>query len=313
MLSSAKYRPEVAMLSEKDFYKELIDNLYDGVYFVDRNRVITYWNKGAERITGYSAHQAIGRPCRDNMLNHVTANGAQLCGDSCPLAACMEDGQPRKAEVFLHHANGYRVPVVVHATVLRNEEGKIIGAIESFYNNESVITTRRQLSEMRRAVLVDPLTGISNRRHLEGRLRAMIAESEHTNMGVGLLFIDVDRFKEFNDNYGHEIGDRILCMVANDLRHNLRTTDTVGRWGGDEFVAIVSDVGDSQNLRSIATKLKQLVECSRLDLEDKNLFVTISVGATLLLPDDTHESFVRRADRLMFYSKSVGRNLVTVG
>ena len=301
------------MMMEKDFYKELIDNLYDGVYFVDRDRVITYWNKGAERITGYSADHVIGRACRDNLLNHVTANGDQLCGDGCPLAACMQDGQLHKAEVFLHHANGHRVPVVIRATPMRDEHGEIIGAIESFYNNESVVTTRRQLHEMRRAVLIDPLTGISNRRHLEGRLRAMIAESSHTKVGVGLLFIDVDRFKAFNDNFGHEIGDRILCIVANNLRHNLRTTDTVGRWAGDEFLAILSDVRDKRNLRSVATKMKKMVECSRLDLEDKSLFVTISVGATTLLPDDTPESFVRRADELMYSGKRLGRNHVVVG
>jgi len=213
----------------------------------------------------------------------------------------------------LHHAEGYRVPVLIRAVPLRNEDGEIIGAVESFYNNESVLTTRRKLVEMRHAVLIDPLTGINNRLHLEGRLRAVIAESEHTKVGVGLLFIDVDHFKHFNDSYGHEIGDRVLRMVANNLRHNLRTNDTIGRWAGDEFVVILSDVRDKQHLRSIASKLKKLVEYSRLDLEDKSLFVTVSVGGTLLLPDDTPESFIRRADELMYSSKKLGRNYVVVG
>jgi len=297
----------------KNFYKELVDNLLDGIYFVDRERIITYWNKGAERITGYSAAQAVGRSCRENMLNHVDGNGALLCGEHCPLAACMQDGQSRETEAYLHHAEGYRVPVLIRAVPLRNEDGEIIGAVESFYNNESVLTTRRKLVEMRHAVLIDPLTGINNRLHLEGRLRAVIAESEHTKVGVGLLFIDVDHFKHFNDSYGHEIGDRVLRMVANNLRHNLRTNDTIGRWAGDEFVVILSDVRDKQHLRSIASKLKKLVEYSRLDLEDKSLFVTVSVGGTLLLPDDTPESFIRRADELMYSSKKLGRNYVVVG
>ena len=83
---------------ETDFYKNIIDNLYDGIYFVDRDRRIIYWNKGAERITGYSAAQVIGRRCQDNLLNHVTANGVPLCQAHCPLAAVMGDGQPREAE-----------------------------------------------------------------------------------------------------------------------------------------------------------------------------------------------------------------------
>lgn len=107
------------MPDEKDFYKDIIDNLYDGIYFVDRDRVITYWNKGAERITGYAATQTIGHSCRDNLLNHVTANGIQLCMTNCPLAAVMEDGHVREAEVFLHHKDGHRMPVVVRATPMR--------------------------------------------------------------------------------------------------------------------------------------------------------------------------------------------------
>src|SRR5512142_1670458 len=120
------------MTEEKDFYKDIIDNLYDGVYFVDRDRVITYWNKGAERITGYKAAQVIGRACRDNVLNHVTADGTELCDAECPLAACMWDGKVREADVFLHHADGHRVPVLGRAAPLRDEAGNITGAVETF-------------------------------------------------------------------------------------------------------------------------------------------------------------------------------------
>src|SRR5512141_1826872 len=157
------------MPEEKNFYKDIIDNLYDGVYFVDRDRVINYWNKGAERITGYSAAQTIGRSCRDNLLNHVTASGVQLCLNHCPLAGVMEDGREREVEVFLHHADGHRVPVLVRATALRDRAGQIIGAIETFSKNALVTDTRRRLMEMRRVAMTDPLTGIGNRRHLEGR------------------------------------------------------------------------------------------------------------------------------------------------
>jgi PAS domain S-box-containing protein len=107
------------MPEDNSFYKDVIDNLYDGVYFVDRERVITFWNKGAERISGYSSQQVIGHSCRDNLLNHVTAHGVQLCQGQCPLAACMEDGRPREADVFLHHADGQRIPILVRAAPMR--------------------------------------------------------------------------------------------------------------------------------------------------------------------------------------------------
>jgi len=240
------------MLSEKDFYKEIVDNLYDGVYFVDRDRTITYWNKGAERITGYSAEDAIGRGCRNNLLNHVTANGVELCRNNCPLAAVMEDGKPREAEAYLHHKDGYRVPVIVRATALRDDDGNIIGAVESFSNNRLVIDTRRQLKEMRHIVHTDRLTRIGNRQLVEGRLRAVIAECAHTKSSAGLLFMDIDNFKRVNDTYGHEVGDKVLRMVTATFNHSLRATDTIGRWGGEEFVAILKDIEDDKALWHIA-------------------------------------------------------------
>ena len=301
------------MPDEKDFYKEIIDNLYDGVYFVDRDRVITYWNKGAERITGYPAAQAIGRACRDNMLNHITANGVQLCLNNCPLAAVMEDGNPREAEVYLHHADGYRIPVMVRASALRDENGDIIGAVESFSNNTKVIEARRRLNEMSQIARTDTLTRIGNRQHIEGRLRAVIAEFENSQTNAGLLFMDIDHFKQVNDTYGHDIGDKILCMVTNTFHHSLRSTDTIGRWGGEEFIAILYDIFDDTTLIVIADKVRTLVEASRLDLDNRSLSVTISIGATRLHSNDTPESFIRRADGLMYRSKRAGRNRVTIG
>ena len=301
------------MPHEKDFYKDIIDNLYDGVYFVDRDRVITYWNKGAERITGYTATQTIGRRCRDNLLNHVTANGVALCLNHCPLAAVMEDGQPREAEVYLHHAEGHRMPVLVRASAMRDENGDIVGAVETFSSNASVINARRRISEMDQIARTDPLTRLGNRQHIEGRIRAVIAEFDEDRNMAGLLFMDIDHFKRINDTFGHDAGDLALCMVANTIRHSLRATDTIGRWGGEEFVAILYDVYDENTLHTAAEKIRTLIQTSRLDIGNHNLTVTASIGATRLYSNDTPESLIRRADGLMYQSKQAGGNRVTIG
>jgi len=175
-----------------------------------------------------------------------------------------------------------------------------------------VVDTRRQLTEVQRTALTDALTGIGNRRYLENRLNAAIAENRQLSNPIGLMFMDIDDFKIFNDVHGHEIGDKILRMVVGSLNHNLRVTDTIGRWGGDEFLAILYSVQDKKDLQSIALKLKNLVERSRLDLSEKSLTVTVSIGATLLNSDDTSDSFIRRADQLMYQSKKTGRNRITV-
>lgn len=301
------------MADEADFYREILDNLHDGVYFVDRERVVSYWNRGAERISGYSSEQMLGHRCSDHLLNHVTADGLPLCQTQCPLAACMEDGQPREAEVFLHHADGHRVPVLVRGAPLRDSSGAIVGAVETFSGNAATWAAREEARQLRHRSQRDTLTELANRGYMEGRLRAVVSEFQDRNPEAGLIFADVDHFKHFNDDYGHEIGDGVLRMVASTLRANVRSGDIVARWGGEEFVILLYDLGSEDELAALAEKLRALVAASRLDLAGTSLLATISAGATLLRRGDDAECLVRRADRLMYESKTSGRDRVTIG
>ena len=298
------------MKNNNDTYKEILDNLYDGVYFVDCERRITYWNKGAERITGFTADQMLGHFCHDNLLNHVTENGVQLCFGGCPLHATITDGLPRQAEVFLHHADGQRVPVLVRTATIQNENGEIIGAVETFSDNSNLMSIRHQVRRLEDTVLLDHLTGIGNRRFMERRLQIALLEFQQQNTPFGVLFLDIDRFKSVNDSYSHETGDKALTMVANTLRHNLRSEDAVARWGGEEFVVLVAGL-DNIGLGVMAEKLRTLVEHSSLRLKDKNVGVTISIGITLVRTDDTLNSIIDRADQNMYKSKRAGQNCVT--
>jgi diguanylate cyclase (GGDEF)-like protein len=126
------------------------------------------------------------------------------------------------------------------------------------------------------------------------------------------LFIDIDNFKTFNDKYGHIIGDKVLHVVANTLRHNLRDTDTAGRWGGEEFLVIAFNVEEGE-LNTLAEKLRLLVKQTIIPAKGKIPSITISVGATLVQPNDTLESLINRADKLMYKSKAGGKNRVTTG
>jgi diguanylate cyclase (GGDEF)-like protein len=125
--------------------------------------------------------------------------------------------------------------------------------------------------------------------------------------------MDVDQFKKFNDTHGHNLGDEILRMIAHTIRYALRATDSFGRWGGEEFIAILQDVGDENSLYAAAEKIRTLVQHSRLDVGGKGLTVTLSIGATLMLSEDTPGSFINRADQLMYLSKQSGRNRTTIG
>lgn len=302
------------MTEENNFYRDLIDNLADGIYFIDRERKITYWNKGAEHITGYPGAKVVGHYCYDNLLNHVNIDGELLCKNKCPLVTCMENDSIVSADVYLRHADGHRVPIKVRASPMRDPDGKIIGAVETFSNESEGLSIRKELLELRHTAQTDALTGVGNRHFIEGRLHAVVSEQEfRKKLDVGVLFFDIDNFKLVNDSYGHDIGDKVLKMTAATVSENLRKSDIIGRWGGEEFLVILYDISSLKSLTFIAEKIRLLVECSRLEIANSGVQVSISIGATLLQPLDTPESILRRVDSLMYESKHTGRNRVSVG
>jgi diguanylate cyclase (GGDEF)-like protein/PAS domain S-box-containing protein len=298
------------MPAENDIYKDILDNLYDGVYLVDGRRRITYWNKGAERISGYPRQEVIGSSCADNLLMHVDDQGTSLCKNGCPLAKTLADGQNREAYVYLHHKNGHRVPVMLRVTPILDPDGQILGAVEVFSDNSSLLAALRRVSELKQEIDIDALTGVGNRRYIEARIQESLEGYRGRTHALGLLFIDVDFFKRVNDVYGHQVGDQVLKMVANTLRHSLRSTDALGRWGGDEFVGLVYDV-DLEQLASIAGKLRALVASSSLDTERGIVRVTVSIGGTLARPPDSTGTLEDRADSLLYQSKTSGKNRVS--
>jgi diguanylate cyclase (GGDEF)-like protein/PAS domain S-box-containing protein len=297
---------------EHKFHKSLIDNLYDGVYFVDIERKITYWNNGAERITGYPASAMVGRFCHDNILDHVTDDGCHLCTDGCPLLATIADSKPREAEVHLRHADGFRVPVLARTSPIHDENNQVVGAVEIFSNNQSLFKMKRRVDELEQAVFRDALTGIGNRKLLEIKINSALREYHEHQIPFGLLFLDIDRFKDVNDTHGHAQGDRVLQSTARNMAEHLRNTDLCGRWGGEEFIAVLYNV-DSKSLTRIAKKLRTMIANSLVSIEGGRISVTVSIGATIVRADDTLETVVNRADHLMYQSKQNGRNRATVG
>ncbi len=299
------------LIKTDEFYKSLLDNLYDGVYFVDSGRVIKYWNRSAELLTGYGSSEIVGKHCWDNILMHVDLNGSNLCRGMCPLVKAMKDDMTLEQAVYLRHKDGHRVPVMVRASPVKDGQGRIIGAVEIFSDNSPRITLAQRVEELQRLALLDPLTEIGNRRYAELTLHTKLDEFYRYGWRFGVLFIDIDHFKRINDSYGHDMGDKLLRAVAKTLRNGIRTSDAVSRWGGEEFMVFVANV-DEASLGSLAEKLRKLVEQSAFFHENELIGVTISIGATISRINDTPEVLVKRADHLMYRGKLSGRNCVTM-
>ncbi|NOZ75861.1 MAG: sensor domain-containing diguanylate cyclase [FCB group bacterium] len=293
-------------------YQSILNHLYDGVYFVDKNRKITYWNQSAEKITGYKASEVTNSFCHDNILNHVDANGTALCQSACPLQKTIEDGEMREADIFLHHKNGHRIPVSIRVIPLTNAKGDIIGGAEMFTETSSRDALEARIHELEKLALLDGLTQLSNRTHILSELEARMHEIRRYDLSVGVLFFDIDNFKRFNDTYGHAAGDEVLRGVARTLNAIARPFDLYGRYGGEEFVSIIRNV-NKKTLNIVGERVRKMIAQTTHSFNDITESVTVSVGGTLVRKDDTVKGVIARADRLMYQSKLDGRNRFTMG
>ena len=293
-------------------YQEIIDNLYDGVYIVDKDRGITYWNKGAEILTGYTRSNAMGKSCHDKFLSHVNEMGQNLCQSGCPLNEAIENGTSSEAEIYLHHRNGHRVPVTTKVFPIFGDNGEVTGAVEIFSDNSSHVANKRRIDELQELALLDPLTQIGNRRYLEMTLEAKLADTARYNNLIAVFFIDIDDFKQINDTHGHDVGDEALRVVAKTLNAVIRPMDVLGRWGGEEFVAAASNI-NREAVQAIAERFRTFIEGSSVRTGDENLLFTITIGGTIARQGDDLDSVIKRADTLMYEGKEKGKNRVIIG
>jgi diguanylate cyclase (GGDEF)-like protein/PAS domain S-box-containing protein len=315
----------------EDRYQQLLESMLEGVYYVNRQRHIQYWNQAAENITGYQRTEVIGHSCAENILQHIDQEGNQLCFSGCPLAATLDDGKPRYTQVYLHHKQGHRVPIDIQVSPVYDQNGQIVGALEVFNAYSKRTHTEEEMQALRQKILQlsphaveiekelaalwqeayrDALTGIPNRRYGEQILTKHLALLRQHNLPFGLIFFDIDHFKNFNDQYGHSVGDQVLRAVSQSVLNILRRSDTFCRWGGEEFFILAPNVG-AQSLLRLAERGRIFIEQSFLIINDHKVSITASFGATLATPQDSPTSLLERADALMYQSKQNGRNQIT--
>lgn len=300
------------MAIDNYYFRLLSDYLYDGVYAIDHNRKIIHWNRAAEHITGYSREDVIGTHCWENVLVHLDADGKSLCeSNSCPAMNAMQGNEVQEAEIYLKHKDGHRIPVVTRILPIRDTEGRLVGAMEVFKDISPMVSYQQELDSLKRLSLLDPLTEIGNRRYLEIHLQAKLDELARYDWPFGIIFCDLDNLKQINDTYGHQKGDEVIKMVARTLGNCVRPFDFVGRWGGDEFMAIITKVKDWQ-LYAIAERLRLLVQESVIANGTRQIRTTISIGTTVAKSGDSEEQLIKRVDQMLYQSKSSKGNRVSM-
>ncbi|MCW5964228.1 MAG: sensor domain-containing diguanylate cyclase [Bryobacterales bacterium] len=294
-----------------DFYRSLLDSVSNDVHFVDKDRRISDWNPAAETISGYRTVEIVGHRCPEGRLLHCDATGKALCHEGCPLEAVLTGNQPETCEVFLRCRNGSRVPLIISASLVRKEEGLVIGVAEVFRDNSYAVSAMEEALRPGGDAYLDSLTEVGNRRFAEIRVQQVLELARSPGRPGALLFVDIDDFKHVNDTYGHNAGDQVLRTVTRTLRQGLRRDDLIGRWGGEEFVVYLAGV-DTAEMIDVAERCRMLVASSLCSIAGNTIAVTCSIGAATIVQKDTLESLVARADAAMYQAKRQGRNQVCV-
>jgi diguanylate cyclase (GGDEF)-like protein len=297
-----------------DIYKAILDQTYDGVYFVDNDRRITYWNKGAQRISGYQPEEMVSFRCSDDRLCHIDTEGRGMCGPLCPLSRAVNNGQSTaQTRVYLKHKDGRRVPVDLVSSPISDPEGKRLGAVQIF-RDASIYEEEAKASELlSKLAAIDPLTELLNRRKIEMELDLELKKSKRLGLPLSLIFCDLDYFKQINDKYGHPVGDEVLKGVSRQLQAGTREYDRVARYGGEEFLIMLPQT-KVEIAAEIAERLRMSVERWRLIHQEKlwPLNITISLGVAEMNRDETLDSLIDRADKALYRAKQGGRNAVYV-
>lgn len=268
----------------------------------DRDFNVTQWNKTAERIFGYTAEEAIGNNARDLILD--TESQAAFDVEKVFQALWEQKGGTRSANDNITK-DGRTINCEWYNTSILDKSGKLIG-VASLCED---VTDRRKSEQMVwEQANYDLLTGLSNRKMINDRLDQQIKEADRFKTSLALLFLDLDKFKDINDTRGHDTGDKLLVEVATRLRSHTRSVDTIGRFGGDEFIIIIGGLESSDHVDIFANDLLKRMSEPYLIGQD-TLYITTSIGITLY-PQDASNSIeiLRNADQAMYAAKNKGGN-----
>jgi diguanylate cyclase (GGDEF)-like protein/PAS domain S-box-containing protein len=294
---------------DSELCKRLLDQLHDAVVFVNNERLILYWNEAAERLTGFSSSEVIGRHCFDGLLDHSERGGCILCHRECPLEQSIRTDCPVHERVFVQHKDGRRISVDARVMPVRKDKA-LLGSVEVFCDATSSVVVESAFRQIREAADRDPLTGLANRRYLDRMLAHHIENLDRAGLPFSLIMSDLDHFKEINDTWGHVIGDQALAQFAAVLQNQCRSVDLVARFGGEEFVILLPGL-ILETAVQIAERLRRSAASATPESLAKRC-LTASFGVTQAALGETGSQILSRADTALYRAKSLGRDRVEV-
>jgi diguanylate cyclase (GGDEF)-like protein/PAS domain S-box-containing protein len=280
----------------------VVESSHDAIFSHTPDGIIISWNRGSERMFGYTAAEAVGRSVRMLLASDPGEQFSQL------LARLKRGEAVVQYETVWQRRDGTRVDVSLTISPIADPSGIIVAGAtigrDITARKQAEQALRRLNAELQHRAYHDGLTGLANRALFADRLRRELARARRYRTRIAVLLIDVDGFKQINDTLGHDAGDAALAEIAIRLQGCLRQTDTVARWGGDEFSVIVTDVRSAADATCAA---EQIITALRppMPLAGRMLTITVSIGMSLFPVDGAGpDELLRRADHAMYRSKA---------
>jgi len=276
-----------------------LDSIGDAVLCTDLAGNVSYLNPMAERMTGWAAAEAYGRPLQE-VLRIIDADSRETVRNPLAIAIARDAPCALGVNSLLIRRDGRETAIEDSAAPIHDRHGRVTGAVIVFHD----VGAARALSlRMSQLALHDVLTGLPNRLLLNDRLEQAIATARRHDRSLAVLFMDLDGFKRVNDSLGHAVGDQLLQSVARRLTDGVRDSDTVCRQGGDEFVVLLSEVTCTAGAAISADNLLTAIAAPHR-IGDHDLHVTASVGIGLYPADGTDaETLIQYADLAMLRSR----------
>ena len=281
-----------------------LNSIGDAVVSVDMAGRVDYLNVAAERVCGWSRDEARGRPVAEVIHLVDGVNGRAIAS---PVDFILHANQASNlsGDAILVSRQGRRIPIADSAAPIHDWDRQLVGAVMVF---RDISDTVALTSKMRHLAQHDFLTNLPNRALLNDRITQAIAMSRRNDTSPVLLFLDLDKFKHINDSLGHAVGDRLLQAVSQRLVACVRTSDTVSRHGGDEFVILLANERRARDAALAADKIL-LALSTPFVIDTQELHTTTSIGiSTFPLDGADAASLIKNADTAMYHAKEFGRN-----
>lgn len=297
-------------LEDPSIYRAVLESLQVGIYLVDRDQRIVFWNDGAEKITGYLRHDVVGSFCRETTAAQTGTERIVLSDAAETLTTALRDGRPAMGEISLRHKAGHRIFARVRAVPIRNTHGTIIGAAESIDESLSASEWDRRQSKLADYGCLDPVTGVLTHDLIISRLREAVSTYAEVHVPFSVLAIKVDGIDQLRGSYGVAVIAPVLRVIATSLENCLRPTDFLGRLSESRFLAILTECGNRE-LPLAAERIKKTVGTSEVQWWGDRWPVTVSIGGAVVHPGDTLDSLLARAVKALERSVDAGGNRVT--